>query len=63
MGPVPSKDMQTPPPISFAPIFMKYVHSADSNEKLIFIFRDIEKSHRKLAVLYTKMTLSQKLFN
>ena len=35
-GPVPGKDMQTPYPLSFTSIFMKYAHSAESNEKSIF---------------------------
>ena len=32
IGPVSSKDIQTPP-LSFAPIFMRDAHSAESNEK------------------------------
>ena len=36
-GPVPSKDMQTLP-LSFAPIFMKDAHSAESNENSILKF-------------------------
>ena len=35
MDPVPSKDMQTPPPLSFALIFMKDAQCAESNEKSI----------------------------
>ena len=42
-GLVPSKDMQTPLLI-FAPIFMKDVHSVESNEKSIFRFFFLELS-------------------
>ena len=38
MGPVPSKDMQTPPHTSFAPIFMKDTQSTESNDKSNFRF-------------------------
>ena len=38
IGPVPSKDIQTLAHLSFAPIFMKDAHSAESNEKSIFQF-------------------------
>ena len=37
-GPVPSKDMQAHPPLSFAPIFMKDAECVETNKKLIFRF-------------------------
>ena len=39
IGPVPSKDMQTPPPpLSKSHIYMKYAYSAEMNEKLCIRF-------------------------
>ena len=35
-GLFPTKDMQTPPPLSFAPVFMKDAECAETNEGSIF---------------------------
>ena len=43
MGPVPTRDMQTPPP-RFDPVFMKDAEYAETNEKLIFRFLFFELS-------------------
>ena len=37
-SPVPSKDMQTPPPFRIAQIFMKDAHSVEPNEKSYIMF-------------------------
>ena len=62
IGPVPSKDMQTPRPhphtFSFDPIFME---DAQSYEKIfpIFIFQVIMKNSSKIGMIFsTKMTIT-----
>ena len=52
--------MQTPLPLSFAPIFMKDMHSAESNEKSIFRFLILEL-WLIVFTIYQKFTDQQKI--
>ena len=57
-GPVPNKDMQTPPPalppLSFDPIFMEDAQCAETNEKSIFrfLFLSYHENSSKIGVIW-----------
>ena len=62
LGPVPTKNKQTPlpsPPLSFDPIFMKDAEYAESNEKTNFYFRVMVISVPQFSMNFIKI---EKLF-
>ena len=59
-GPVPSKDMQTPPALKSCQIFMKDAECAETNEKInfpIFIFRVMVIFVLKIWLIFDEFSL------